>query len=152
MRVLSATLVLIALTGCATKQVVVPALASPPSNEQQTLEQRVRALDDYLAKAGTPEPPDAMSPSLTQGALQEVSKRVPQAMKKDAQIRFVSDRLAIVYISYTLPDVTTARTQEVQFLFDGHVWNMFWMPEPAEKKKANQPPEPTRAFGPSGSS
>jgi hypothetical protein len=134
MKTIFAIVALVAFTGCATTQMPVPATPTPPINEQRTLAQRIQALEDYLAQGDTPVvPPEVVSPSLMQEALQEVSRRIPQAQGKEAKVRFVSDRLAIVSVSYNLPDITTIRTQEVQFIFDGHVWNMFWIPETGPK-------------------
>ncbi len=115
-----------------------PSPATPPTsplpNAQPTLQQRIQALEDYVAKGGTPDSPGAISPVLKQQALDAFSKRIPSAIIKESQLVFVGSRMAIVTITYALPGTTPVQTQDIRLVFDDHKWNMVWTPEPSGKK------------------
>jgi hypothetical protein len=84
-----------------------------------------------------------ISPVLTKRALDEISARLPGATKKEARIRFVGGRIAIVSVSYSPGNSAQLREQEIQFIHSNRQWTLFWIPTP-QKTQANQALEPTR--------
>ena len=107
---------LLALMGCAKK-------------EERTLDQRVRALDVYLAKGGTPDPAEVISPVLTQRGLAEFARRHADATVKESKLAFPSAGLARLSVVYSVPGNTRSRTQEIEFIYAKETWNLFWLPE-----------------------
>jgi hypothetical protein len=126
------------------------ALEPAPSSKKdaQSIEQRVRALDDYIAAGSPSEPPEATSPKLTNQALEEFAARMPNAQKKEASIRFVTPGMAIVAVSYVSPTSPQPRIREIHFFYESGSWKMFWIPERAEPNVAPSPqpapPSPLR--------
>jgi hypothetical protein len=106
-------------------------LVACAKKEERSLDQRVRALDVYLAKGGTPEPADVISPILTQRALTEFAKRRPDATLKESKLTFAAATVAKFSVVYSTPGNAKPRTQTIEFIYGRETWNMFWMPDAA---------------------
>ena len=99
--------------------------------EERTLDQRVRALDVYLTKGGTPEPAEIISPILTQRALAEFATRRPDATVTESKLTFAAANVAKFSVVYSIPGNTKPRTQTIEFIYGKETWNMHWMPDGA---------------------
>jgi hypothetical protein len=97
--------------------------------EERTLDQRVRALDVYLAKGGTPEPAEIISPILTQRGLAEFAALRPDATVRESSVAFPSASVARFSLVYSVPGNTKPQTQLIEFVYAKEAWNMRWMPE-----------------------
>ena len=109
--------------------VVLFGLGACAKQEERSLDQRVRALDVYLAKGGTPEPAEVISPILTQRALTEFATRRPDATVRESKLTFAAASMAKFSVVYSTPGNAKPRTQTIEFIYGKETWNMFWMPD-----------------------
>lgn len=133
----------IMLLAACTREEPAPRSAASHPPKEKSLEERLRALEDYVVEGTPSERPEVTSPKLIERAVQEFQRRRPKARKQEPKIRFVSAGMAIVSISYALPGSAVPHTQEIHFFYDKGSWSMFWMPENVENK-ASQPPASAR--------
>ena len=118
MKAIVVVVVLLGMVACAKKQ-------------ERSLDQRVRALDVYLAKGGTPEPAEVISPILTQRALAEFAARRPDATVKESNLTFATASVAKFSVVYSIPGNAKPRTQMIEFSYGKETWNMHWMADGA---------------------